>query len=205
MSKRLRDTRERRRGAGYVDALLALAFVSMVLPPALFAVQLLHRALMRDRDQSEAADNLRSALSTVSRLARSAGNNPHGISLNPVRIPDAQTLSLQSDLSGGPLDLPDGRLDDPFEQVTIRWDSASGQITLASGSGSRQPLARWITRLEIVGLNRAGDPAPTDSDVVFVHLSIVASAEPGAVYGPDPPTARAELRVPILSRLEAVP
>lgn len=192
-------------GWSMLESLLSIALLALVFPPTLAVLSGLQQQFMADRGLSEARDNARGAISSLSRLVRSAGNNPHGIPLQALRIDNAWTFAVESDLTGGPEALPDGDLDDSFERVTIQWDRAARQITLASGAGSRQPLARCITLLEVSGLDRNGQPTEAADEIVYLLIHIRSEAEIPDLRSRWGQAADWSVRVPLLSRLELTP
>jgi hypothetical protein len=203
-----RNDKRRFRGAcgwAYLDCLLGLLVLAMVFAPALVSIAMVARIYNGEKAAAEARDNAQAALGIMGRLIRGAGCNPKGISLQTIQFQGSTALSLESDLSGGPHGLPDGSKDDAFERVSIQWDAATRQITLASGMGSRQPLVRGITWLEMQGLNRSGGPTSVESDVAYVQVQIRSAGDSYQGFPAMVKEACWSVRIPILSRLEAWP
>jgi hypothetical protein len=189
----------------YLDCLLGLLVLAMVFTPALLSIGMATRICNGESAAAEARDNAQAALGIIGRLIRGAGCNPKGISLQTIRFQGSTGLSLESDLSGDPDGLPDGFQDDPFERVSIQWDAANQQITLASGAGNRQPLARGITSLEMQGLDRYGVPTSIESEVVYVQVQIHSAGDSYQGFPMMAEDAPWSVCIPILSRLEALP
>ena len=205
-----RDRSDKRRsldagGWVYLDCLLGLLVLAMVFTPALISMAMVARIYNGEKAAAEARDNAQAALGIIGRLIRGAGCNPKGISLQTIQFQGSAALSLESDLSGGPDGLPDGSKDDPFERVSIQWDAATRQITLASGMGSRQPLVRGITSLEMQGLDRSGVPTSMEGEVVYVQVQVRSAGDSYQGFPVMAKEVRWSVRIPILSRLEALP
>ena len=125
--------------------------------------------------------NLHLAPLLFSRWISPAGN--HSVSADAIEIQDG-VLELRADLSGAQ-GFPDGRLDDPFESLSIRL--REGRLQLRSGRGGFQPVLEPIEsfqayretpvllRLELTAttgtnLMGAGERAP-ESISLFLSLS----------------------------------
>jgi Tfp pilus assembly protein PilW len=192
-------------GWSLIECLLGLCMLLIIFPPALTLLIHLQSQYQSDRSGLEARDNGRSALLAIARLIESAGNNPYGISLQAVRIEDISNLAIEADLSGTPDGLPDGFLDDSFEKVTLDWDASARQITIASGGGNHQPLARCITQLELSGMNRSGQPAATAQDIAYIRVHLHAQADLTDPRSRNAQEIQWSLCVPILSRIQLTP
>ena len=196
---------EANRGWVLVDCLVGMIVVVTAFTPALLCLSTLAAIYNGEKAAADARDNAQAAVSVIGRLVRSAGCNPKGIAMQALRFQGSTELSLESDRSGDPAGLPDGFLDDPFEQVRIEWDASTRQISLASGAGSRQPLAIGISHLEMQGLDRLGANTSLESEVVYVQLQIRSEGQSNPLFPTMASDTSMTVRIPILSRLEIVP
>jgi Tfp pilus assembly protein PilW len=192
-------------GWSLIESLLGLGIMLIILLPALTFLINLQSQYQADRSGSEARDNARAALLAIARLIESAGNNPHGVTLHAVRIDNMSTLAIEADLTGSITGLPDGLLEDAFEKVTLAWDASARQITIASGGGNHQPLARCITQLEFSGMNRNGELAASVPDIAYIRVHLHAQADVADLRTRNFQEVQCSIYVPILSRIRFTP
>jgi len=204
-SEKIRSGFGTNRGWVLMDCLVGMMVAVTAFTPALLCLSTLAAVYCGEKAAADARDNAQAAASVIGRLVRSAGCNPRGIAMQTLRFQGSTELSLESDRSGDPAGLPDGSLDDPFEQVRIEWDASTRQISLASGAGSRQPLAIGISHLEMQGLDRLGANTSLESEVVYVQLQIRSEGQSNPLFPTMASDTSMTVRIPILSRLEIVP
>jgi hypothetical protein len=134
-------------------------------------------------------DNTRMAIETAERILRQAGNNPHNIALSGISIISSTQVRIKSDLTGslgpGQPDKgdPDGDVNDSWEDVTIRYNPASGTLDLVSAGGSAQAIASYITGFSLKYYDASGAETSIGNDVREITITIS-----GAAAVPNPQT-----------------
>ncbi len=122
---------------------------------------------------------------------RQAGNDPEGHlasnAISPIEILGTGHVRINSDLTGAvpdpsdPTDPlkstgdPDGTLDNLYEQVIARYDTAQQRIYLDLGYGE-EILASNISSFDLTFYDSAGNTTVTESDIVRVQAELVADS-----------------------------
>lgn len=142
-----------------------------------------------EQDYAAAVQNASIALDVITRYLRQVGNNPHSLNFTPLSY-SGSTLTILSDLTGSnaaanPLDStgdPDNQLTAAYEQITVRYDGNTKQISLNVGYGE-SVLAENIDKLEFKFYDRTGGITADMSQVSKISITIEASSGT-----PDPET-----------------
>ena len=122
---------------------------------------------------------------------RQAGNDPQGHlasnAIAPIEILGTGHVRINSDLTGAVPDPsdptnplkstgdPDGTLDNLYEQVVARYDSAQQRIYLDIGYGE-EILASDISSFDLTFYDSAGNTTVTESEIVRVRAGLVADS-----------------------------
>ncbi len=137
-------------------------------------------------------ENTRIAMDSIERVIRQAGNDPNGVGFAGVTIVSATDVHILSDLTGseaanGLPDKgdPDGDTVDAGEDVSIRYNPANQSIELAYNNGAPQPIANYITGLQMQYLDAAGSPTGVGADVRRIRVTLT-----GGSNLPDPQTGQ---------------
>lgn len=162
---------------------LLVALIFVLLSGSVFSLIVNgQRQFTAEEDLKEAVQNARMAMEIVERMVREIGNNPRRIPCDDPNVPRLTEISSSrirfiSDLTGtnGQGD-PDAKIDGPLENVTIEFDDVNDSITMRSGSGTAQPLARDILALRFEGFDRNGSATTDPACVVKLRVTILAGA-----------------------------
>jgi type II secretory pathway pseudopilin PulG len=114
-------------GFSLIELLITSAILIFVIGIISSLVTNVQRSYSQQRPRTEALNDATAALDIITRLIRTAGNNPNGISgLQPIDPGTAdsggayRTIRIRSDWRGSTLSsLPDGDITDPFEDITF--------------------------------------------------------------------------------------
>lgn len=132
------------KGFSLLEVLLAL-LLSSLLVAAFLSLFDQTEAWISNLDQVIQRDqNLWTASALLPHLLLPAGSNGRH-SLTPVVVTAGQGLEIKEDIDG-PRGFPDSLLKDPFEDIVLA--PADGNLRLASGHGSPQPVVRDIQDME---------------------------------------------------------
>ena len=133
-------------------------------------------------------NNTRIAIQTVERYVRQAGNDPMKSGLPGINIIDATEVQIRSDRTGssgaGKGD-PDGDIDDPNEDVTIRHNKKTHSLEIVPRGGPAQIIANHISDLSMKYYNAKGEETASGNEVRRIAIAITGSA-----LHPDPVTHR---------------
>lgn len=177
-------------GFGLAELLMSTAIL-LILGASVFG--LIAEVQRRTGYQSEVQsvlNNTRSALQTIGRHIRQAGNDPAGSGIDAITVVSSSEIRVRSDLTGsaapGYPDKgdPDGDIEDSGEDVTIRHNKTSRSLEVVPAGGSAQIVAANISGLLFEFYDGSGAPA-TGKDVKRVHVTIS-----GTSPIPDPQTSQ---------------
>jgi len=142
-------------------------------------------------DVAQVLSTSRFSMDQLMTYFRQAGNDPGGYlvssAISPVEILGTDHVRINSDLTGSvpdPADPtnplkstgdPDGTLDNLYEQVVVRYDSAQERIYLDFGYGE-EILASDISSFDLTFYDSAGNTTVTESDIVRVQAELVADS-----------------------------
>lgn len=172
--------------------LLVTACIFTIIAAAIF--QAMTDTQQTGSHQSEVQavmNNARTAMQTIQRYLRHAGNDPLGIGINAVTIVSAEEIRVQADITGskGPSNPdkgdPDGDVGDSGENVTIRLNRRTRSLEIVPAGGSAQVVAGGISGLTFEYYDAEGNNTSNSSEVR--KIGIVVSA---ASLQPDPRTRK---------------
>ena len=142
-------------------------------------------------DVAEVISKSRFSMDQLMTYFRQAGNDPEGYlasnTISPIEILGTGHVRINSDLTGAVPDPsdptnplkstgdPDGTLDNLYEQVVARYDSAQQRIYLDIGYGE-EILASDISSFDLTFYDSAGNTTVTESDIVRVQAELVADS-----------------------------
>jgi len=184
-----------------MECLLALAVLSLVLPPVMTFLFSFQQQTAVGLDEMEMEGNLRTAVNRVALLVQQAGHNPQHIAMTPIQILSAGRLYLECDVNDGSNGPADGMLGGTYEQVFIEWDEETKQVYQRSGKGSRQPLAADITFFEVKGINGMGEVAASNEDIIWIDIHLKSNRSIQSWVKPVRREIDWSVRIPIFSRL----
>lgn len=131
-------------------------------------------------------NNTRIAMQTVERYVRQAGNDPLKSGLSGITILSATEVQIRSDRTGssgaGKGD-PDGDVDDPGENITIRYNKKSRSLEIVPHRGPAQIVANYISDFSMKYYSVEGDPTTSGNQVRRIAITIS-----GSTLQPDPDT-----------------
>ncbi len=123
-------------------------------------------------------ENSRTALDTVERYLRQAGNDPLRRGGAGITITGPTEVTVKSDLTGsaGAADPdkgdPDGDFLDAGEDVTIRYDAAARTVELVPASGRPQTIASYISAFSMQFYDAAGAITSSGANVRRVKVTV---------------------------------
>lgn len=174
---------------------LIVATVSLVISSSIFSMLFeLQNAGSNQAEVQSVLGNAHSAMLTVERYIRQAGNDPLGIGVTGITIVSGEEIQVRSDLTGsaGPSNPdkgdPDGDVDDSGESVVIRYNSRTRSLEIVPEGGSAQIVAGFITGLAFQFYDSDGNLTSTSKDVRKVGITMsAAGVQPdqrtGKVFG----------------------
>jgi hypothetical protein len=127
-------------------------------------------------------NNTQSAMQTVVRILRQAGNDPLASGLQGISIIGPSAVQVHADIKGseGPSNPdkgdPDGDIDDSDEDVIIRYNPRSKSIEIISGNGPAQIIANYISNLSFQYYNANGEITTEGSNVSRIEITISGSS-----------------------------
>jgi hypothetical protein len=127
-------------------------------------------------------NNTQSAMQTIERLLRQAGNDPLAHGLQGITIISPTEVHVHSDIkgSGGPSNQdkgdPDGDIDDSDENVVIRYNPRSQSVEIVPGNGPAQIIANYISNLSFQYYNADGEITADGSNVCRIGITISGSS-----------------------------
>ncbi len=135
--------------------------------------------------------NTRISMETIEHYVFQAGNNPRSAVLTPVTNTSSTEVQFQSDISGSAgtgLGDPDGDIDDPDEDVTVRYNSTARTIELVLHDGSVQTLASYISAFSLEYFDASGAATTVAADIRMIRVTIsgaspVANPHTGKTFG----------------------
>ncbi|NWG11912.1 MAG: hypothetical protein HXY20_00065 [Acidobacteria bacterium] len=181
----------RESGFSLVEFLIS-TLVLLLVATAVFAVLAeTQRAASYQTEVQAVMDNSRVALETLERILRQAGNNPQGAALTPITIISPTEVQVQSDLTGSvPPDRgdPDGQIDDPGENLTIRYNAGNRTIELIPNGGSAMPVANYISAFTIewfdaLGAATVNGAAATRARIRLTATTAVPNPQTRQIFG----------------------
>jgi prepilin-type N-terminal cleavage/methylation domain-containing protein len=187
----LKDSDHDACGFTLVEMLLSIVILAIVSGGVLSTFNNSQLSYQSHEDVAEVISKSRFSMDQLMTYFRQAGNDPQGYlasnTISPIEILGTGHVRINSDLTGAvpdpsdPTDPlkstgdPDGTLDNLYEQVVVRYDSAQQRIYLDIGYGE-EILASEISSFDLTFYDSAGNTTTTESDIVRVQAELVADS-----------------------------
>ena len=187
----LKDSDHDACGFTLVEMLLSIVILAIVSAGVLSTFNNSQLSYQSHEDVAEVISKSRFSMDQLMTYFRQAGNDPQGYlasnTISPIEILGTGHVRINSDLTGAvpdpsdPTDPlkstgdPDGTLDNLYEQVIARYDSAQQRIYLDIGYGE-EILASDISSFDLTFYDSAGNTTVTESDIVRVQAELVADS-----------------------------
>jgi prepilin-type N-terminal cleavage/methylation domain-containing protein len=190
----LKDPHHDACGFTLVEMLLSILILAIVSGGVLMTFNNSQLSYQSHEDVAEVISKSRFSMDQLLTYFRQAGNDPQGhlasSAISPIEILGTGHVRINSDLTGAvpdpsdPTDPlkstgdPDGTLDNLYEQVIARYDTAQQRIYLDIGYGE-EILASDISSFDLTFYDSAGNTTVTESDIVRVQAELVADSAGG--------------------------
>ena len=190
----LKDPHHGASGFTLMEMLLSLVILAIVSGGVLSTFNNSQLSYQSHEDVAEVISKSRFSLDQLMTYFRQAGNDPQGHlasnTISPIEILGTGHVRINSDLTGAvpdpsdPTDPlkstgdPDGTLDNLYEQVITRYDTAQQRIYLDIGYGE-EILASDISSFDLTFYDSAGNTTTTESEIVRVQAELVADSAEG--------------------------
>jgi len=187
----LQDFDHDARGFTLVEMLLSILILAIVSGGVFSTFNNSQLSYQSHQDVTEVISKSRFSLDQLMTYFRQAGNDPQGHlasnAIAPIEILGTGHVRINSDLTGSVPDPsdptnplkrtgdPDGTLDNLYEQVVARYDSAQQRIYLDIGYGE-EILASDISSFDLTFYDSAGNTTVTESEIVRVRAELVADS-----------------------------
>ena len=187
----LKDSDRYACGFTLVEMLLSILILAIVSGGVLTTFNNSQLSYQSHEDMTEVTSKSRFSLDQLMTYFRQAGNDPEGHlasnAISPIEILGTGHVRINSDLTGAVPDPsdptnplkstgdPDGTLDNLYEQVVARYDSAQQRIYLDIGYGE-EILASDISSFDLTFFDSAGNITTTESEIVRVRAELVAES-----------------------------
>jgi prepilin-type N-terminal cleavage/methylation domain-containing protein len=175
-------------GFSLIEFLLASLVLLIVASMVFRLLSEIQRTAGYQAEVQSVLNNTRIAIQTVERYIRQAGNDPLKSGSSGITIVSATEVQIRSDRTGssgaGKGD-PDGDVDDPGENVTIRYNKKSRSLEVVPHGGPAQIVANYISDLSMKYYNSEGEPTASGNEVRRIAVTIS-----GSTLQPDPDTGR---------------
>ena len=187
----LKDSDHDACGFTLLEMLLSIVIVAIVSGGVLSTFNNSQLSYQSHEDVAEVISKSRFSMDQLMTYFRQAGNDPQGHlasnTIAPIEILGTGHVRINSDLTGSVPDPsdptnplkstgdPDGTLDNLYEQVVARYDSAQQRIYLDIGYGE-EILASDISSFDLTFYDSAGNTTVTESEIVRVRAELVADS-----------------------------
>lgn len=158
-------------------ASMAISLVVLVAVARTFTIQT--RQNSAEEQVAQMQQNLRGALDLMIREIQMAGYKPAGGTFNGIQTSTVTTLRIKLDLTGNGTET-----DDPNEDITYTFNSATGQLTRTlNNSGSTAVLTDNLTAFAFSYFDANGASTTTNTAVRRIEVSLTArTAKPDPSY-----------------------
>jgi len=176
-------------GFTLVEMLLSIVILAIVSGGVLTTFNNSQLSYQSHEDMAEVTSKSRFSLDQLMTYFRQAGNDPQGYlasnAISPIEILGTGHVRINSDVMGAVPDPsdptnplkstgdPDGTLDNLYEQVVVRYDTAQQRIYLDIGYGE-EILATDISSFDLTFSDSAGNITTTESESVRGEVDLVA-------------------------------
>jgi prepilin-type N-terminal cleavage/methylation domain-containing protein len=190
----LKDPHQDASGFTLMEMLLSIVILAIVSGGVLSTFNNSQLSYQSHEDVAEVISKSRFSLDQLMTYFRQAGNDPQSHlasnAISPIEILGTGHVRINSDLTGAvpdpsdPTDPlkstgdPDGTLDNLYEQVIARYDTAQQRIYLDIGYGE-EILASDISSFDLTFYDSAGNTTTTESEIVRVQAELVADSAGG--------------------------
>lgn len=178
----------RQTGFTLIEFLIASLILLVIASVVFKLLSEIQRAASYQAEVQSVLNNTRIAIQTVERYVRQAGNDPLEIGLSGITIVNATEVQIRSDRTGssgaGKGD-PDGDIDDPNENITIRYNKKTRSLEIVPHGGPAQIVANHISHLSMQYYNSEGEETTSGYEVRRIVITIS-----GSTLQPDPDTRR---------------
>ncbi len=190
----LKDSHHDACGFTLVEMLLSILILAVVSGGVLMTFNNSQLSYQSHQDVAEVISKSRFSMDQLMTYFRQAGNDPQGYlasnAISPIEILGTGHVRINSDLTGAVPDPsdptnplkstgdPDGTLDNLYEQVSARYDTAQQRIYLDIGYGE-EILASDISSFDLTFYDSAGNTTTTESEIVRVQAELVADSAGG--------------------------
>ena len=187
----LKDSDHDACGFTLLEMLLSIVILAIVSGGVLSTFNNSQLSYQSHEDVAEVISKSRFSMDQLMTYFRQAGNDPEGYlasnTISPIEILGTGHVRINSDLTGAVPDPsdptnplkstgdPDGTLDNLYEQVIARYDTAQQRIYLDIGYGE-EILASDISSFDLTFYDSAGNTTTTESDIVRVQAELVADS-----------------------------
>ena len=178
-------------GFTLVEMLLSILILAIVSGGVFTTFNSSQLSYQSHEEVAEVISTSRFSMDQLMNYFRQAGNDPEGHlasnGISPIEILGTKHVRINSDLTGSVPDPsdpsdplkstgdPDGTLDNLYEQVVVRYDSAQERIYLDIGYGE-EILASDISSFDLIFYDSAGNTTTTEGAMVRVHAELVAES-----------------------------
>jgi Tfp pilus assembly protein PilW len=157
---------------------LISALILLVISGSIFMMLAqTQRAASYQTEIQAVLENMRIALNTLERVFRQAGSNPTSAAFAGVNSMTSQGVRILADLTGaGGTGDPDGATTGPDEDITVSYDSTSRSIRLASGNGTPQPIANYISNFQLQYFDDTGAATTLNTAVRKIRVTVTGAS-----------------------------
>ena len=174
-----------KKGFSLIELLIALLIVTLLLGAIFTLVYRTQLSFDAERQFNETSEQARVTMDQVVRILRQAGNDPLDYMKNnhipAVVVHGSDQVTINSDITGsydGSTGDPDGKLDSPFEQVTVKYYPGSDEVKIKlSAAQAEQTVADHISSFSFTCYDAAGAVTAASDDVVSVEVQMTAETE----------------------------
>jgi hypothetical protein len=178
----LSGIKKREEGFSLTEFLLS-SLILMVTAAWIFSILVeIQREASFQNEVLSVLNNTQSAMHTVERFIRQAGNDPLSSGLHGITIIGPSEVQLHADIKGsaGPSNPdkgdPDGDIEDSDEDVIIRYNPRNRSIEIIPENGPAQIIANYISNLSFQYYDTEGGITIEESKVCRIGITISGSS-----------------------------
>ncbi len=182
-----KDQKSKESGFSLIELLIVSVIVVFIIGMIGGIVTGVQRSYSQQRQRTEALNDATAALDMISRLIRTAGNNPNGVSgLQPIDPGTAdgggiyRTIRIRSDWRSSTMNsLPDGDITDPFEDVIFSVSNNKLMKQEPSDTGGAVEFLDKVSNLQFIYYDTNNtmitNPATNNTQIARIDLTIIMS------------------------------